>query len=104
MAFHKTTGSDENRQFVHPELEDFTKLQEIGADSLQIPENAGRQYASLCLDYNPIHLHSIPAKLFGFKRAIVHGMWVRTNSLATSQSAQRWPIQFLGCRLCSSQG
>ena len=26
-------------------------------------------------DVNPIHLHSLSARLFGFKRAIAHGWW-----------------------------
>ncbi len=39
------------------------------------PTDIGRRYASVGLDYNPIHLSPIPAKLFGFKRHIAHGMW-----------------------------
>lgn len=26
-------------------------------------------------DFNPIHLHPLTAKLFGFERHIIHGMW-----------------------------
>lgn len=36
--------------------------------------NAGREYAKLSGDYNPIHLRRWSAKLFGFKNAIIHGM------------------------------
>ena len=42
---------------------------------IRVPEDMGRKYAALAGDYNPIHLHATTAKLFGFKRAIVHGMW-----------------------------
>ena len=35
----------------------------------------GRRYAPIAGDYNPIHLYPITARLFGFKRPIVHGMW-----------------------------
>jgi acyl dehydratase len=35
----------------------------------------GRSYGRVAGDLNPIHLWPITAKLFGFKRAIVHGMW-----------------------------
>lgn len=42
----------------------------------------GRKYAKVSGDGNPIHLYGITAKLFGFPRAIAHGMW----SLATSVS------------------
>ncbi len=35
----------------------------------------GRRYARLSGDYNPIHLSAATARLFGFRRAIIHGMW-----------------------------
>lgn len=44
-------------------------------ESFHVPSDTGRKYARVSNDYNPHHLHSIPAKLFGFKRAIAHGMW-----------------------------
>lgn len=34
-----------------------------------------RQYAWVSGDYNPIHLSGLSARLFGFKQAIMHGMW-----------------------------
>ena len=40
-----------------------------------IPKDMGRRYAKPSGDFNPIHLSALTAKLFGFKRAIVHGMW-----------------------------
>ncbi len=40
-----------------------------------VPENTGRRYARVTGDYNPIHLCRTLAKLFGFPRHIVHGMW-----------------------------
>jgi len=41
----------------------------------RVPADAGRRYAGVSGDYNPIHLYPLTARLFGFKRAIVHGMW-----------------------------
>jgi hypothetical protein len=35
----------------------------------------GRRYARVSGDYNPIHLSAASARLFGFRRALVHGMW-----------------------------
>ncbi|MBD3587305.1 MaoC family dehydratase [Salinimonas sp. HHU 13199] len=46
----------------------------------------GRQYARLSGDYNPIHLSHSTAAIFGFKRAIAHGMWTLARSV--SQCAQ----------------
>lgn len=34
-----------------------------------------RKYAKLSGDYNPIHIHTVLARLFGFKRPILHGMY-----------------------------
>ncbi len=33
-------------------------------------------------DRNPIHLHPLAAKAFGFPRAIAHGMWTKARCLA----------------------
>ena len=42
----------------------------------------GRRYAKVCGDYNPIHLSAPSARLFGFPKAIAHGMWSKAMSLA----------------------
>ncbi|GAB5452472.1 MAG: MaoC/PaaZ C-terminal domain-containing protein [Halioglobus sp.] len=44
--------------------------------------NLGRQYAAASGDYNPIHLYSLTAKLMGFQRQIVHGMWSKSRCVA----------------------
>jgi acyl dehydratase len=48
----------------------------------RIPADAGRRYAKVSGDVNPIHMSSLAAKAFGFKRAIAHGMWVKARALA----------------------
>jgi acyl dehydratase len=52
------------------------------AAAWRIPDDAGRRYAAVSGDVNPIHLSSLTAKAFGFKRAIAHGMWVKARALA----------------------
>ena len=47
----------------------------------RIPGDAGRRYAKVSGDVNPIHLSGLTAKAFGFKRAIAHGMWVKGRVL-----------------------
>lgn len=42
----------------------------------------GRRYASVSGDRNPIHMHDLTAKAFGFPRAIAHGMWTKARCLA----------------------
>jgi acyl dehydratase len=47
-----------------------------------LPEDLGRRYGRVSGDYNPIHMYSWTAKAFGFKRAIIHGMWSLARSVA----------------------
>jgi len=42
----------------------------------------GRRYAAVSGDRNPIHMHDLTAKAFGFPRAIAHGMWTKARCLA----------------------
>jgi len=42
----------------------------------------GRRYGRVSRDYNPIHMYPWTAKAFGFKRAIIHGMWSLARSLS----------------------
>ena len=42
----------------------------------------GRRYARITGDVNPIHLHPLSARLFGFPSAIAHGMWSAARCVA----------------------
>lgn len=53
--------------------------------SFTAPADIGRRYARVGRDYNPIHLAPLPAKLFGFKRHIAHGMWSLAHCAALLQ-------------------
>lgn len=44
--------------------------------------DVGRRYGAVSGDRNPIHLHPLGARLFGFPRAIAHGMWTVARCLA----------------------
>jgi len=43
-------------------------------------KDTGLRFAAVVADYNPIHLYPWSAKLFGFKRAIAHGMFVAAKT------------------------
>lgn len=47
-----------------------------------LPADMGRRYAKVSGDWNPIHLHPWSARLFGFKRPIMHGWWLLARALA----------------------
>jgi hypothetical protein len=48
----------------------------------RVPDDIGRRYARVSGDHNPIHLHRLSARMFGFRRAIAHGMWSMARCLA----------------------
>lgn len=48
---------------------------------VQVPESCGRRYAAIAGDLNPIHQRAWMARLFGFRRAIVHGTWTLARAL-----------------------
>ncbi|MCX4964010.1 MaoC/PaaZ C-terminal domain-containing protein [Streptomyces sp. NBC_00654] len=48
----------------------------------RLPGDLGRRYGAASGDRNPIHLYPLTARLFGFPRAIAHGMWTVARCLA----------------------
>lgn len=64
-------------------------LSAMGAQyaAVKVPENQGRKYAKVSNDYNPIHLYAQTAKMFGFKQAIVHGMWTAAKTLSIVEAS-----------------
>ena len=50
--------------------------------SFKADSHIGRRYGRVSGDLNPIHLSALSAKLFGFRRAIAHGMWTQARALA----------------------
>ena len=68
-------------------------------DNWKAPADIGRRYARAAGDYNPIHLSAPSAKLFGFPRAIAHGLWNKARSLAAL--GERLPASAIGSRCAS---
>lgn len=68
-----------------PQLQTYANTCEF-----QVPESTGRQYAAVSGDRNPIHLHSLSARLFGFPRAIAHGMWSKARILGLLEQQSDW--------------
>ncbi|MET7988098.1 MULTISPECIES: MaoC/PaaZ C-terminal domain-containing protein [unclassified Streptomyces] len=48
----------------------------------RLAPDVGRRYGAVSGDRNPIHLHPLTARLFGFPGAIAHGMWTVARCLA----------------------
>jgi len=71
--------------------------------SWEVPGNMGRRFAKVSGDVNPIHLSNLTAKMFGFKKAIVHGVWSMSRTMAEletllskddSQKAHKLEVEF----------
>jgi acyl dehydratase len=62
------------------------QLGEFGPLSCQAQFSAkadiGRRYGAVSGDRNPIHLSALSARMFGFRRAIAHGMWTKARALS----------------------
>ena len=62
---------------------DLPSAEELpAAATWSLAGDLGRRYGSVSGDLNPIHIHPVSAKLFGFKSAIAHGMWTQAHCLA----------------------
>jgi len=57
-----------------------------------LPADAGRRYAAITGDRNPIHLSRLAAKAFGFPRAIAHGMYLHARALAAGTPGVAAPL------------
>jgi acyl dehydratase len=67
--------------------------EDLGASAeWRLAGDLGRRYAAVSGDRNPIHLHPLTARAFGFPRPIAHGMWSLARSL--SQLEGRTPEAF----------
>ncbi len=68
----------------------------------RVRADTGRRYARASGDHNPIHLYSVTALPFGYRRPIAHGMWTlarcvaamagRMPAAATVEAAFKLPI------------
>jgi hypothetical protein len=74
-------GGDEHAEADSPP--DVSNLSRRAVVQLRFGEDAGRRYASVSGDVNPIHLHALSARTLGFDRAIAHGMFSYARVLAS---------------------
>lgn len=59
---------------------------------------AGRRYARLSGDWNPIHLYGWSARLMGMRAPIIHGMHTLASSCAALESAVGRHVTGIACR------
>lgn len=61
---------------------------------IEVQEDIGRRYAFVSGDFNPIHLHPLSARAFGFPKAIAHGMWTKARALAAIARSFELPAAY----------
>ncbi len=54
----------------------------------------GWRHARVSGDYNPIHLHPLTARPFGYRRPIAHGMWTIARCVASLPPTHRVRAEF----------
>jgi len=57
-----------------------------GRITWRLAGDAGRRYAAVSGDHNPIHLYPLTAKALGFPRQIAHGMWSLARCVAALEN------------------
>ncbi|WNG25405.1 acyl dehydratase [Cystobacter fuscus] len=65
-----------------PDPEEEARFASSRTEHWTVREDTGRRYALASGDFNPIHLHALTARPFGFSRAIAHGMWTVGRGVA----------------------
>ena len=94
----KPSAAPVKKDFAAP---DPTAVWQLGVD-------AGRAYAAVSGDFNPIHLSVLSAKALGMRRSIAHGMYLAARALADVGAVRgdsfSWDVDFdapvfLPCRV-----
>ncbi|TDT37302.1 acyl dehydratase [Streptomyces sp. BK208] len=82
LARHRTTANPQGTTAT-PQGADATATGPLPVRARwRLAGDVGRRYGAASGDRNPIHLHPLTARLFGFPRAIAHGMWTVARCLA----------------------
>jgi hypothetical protein len=75
-------------------------VEDIGDDAVErfafdVNGWTGKKFGLLSKDINPIHMSSVLAKIFGFKRDLVHGMWslARVSSSLIEKGDMAGPLR-----------
>ncbi|MGH4032413.1 MaoC family dehydratase [Actinomycetota bacterium Odt1-20B] len=95
LARHKTSGPAREPVPAQDPVKEATPAKEAVPARAEwpLPADLGRRYATASGDHNPIHLHPLTARLFGFPRAIAHGMWTVARCLAEYGTSGPEPVR-----------
>lgn len=75
---------EEHPDAVDPQPPELEVLEQVRSGPVwRVPEGTGRRFAAIGGDWNPIHLHALTARAFGFPTAIAHGMYSYSRVVAS---------------------
>lgn len=87
IAKRKSNGTKKKKKQVLEPLKDNGEL-------IKLSKKQATRYAGISGDYNPIHVSTLAAKLFGFKNRIMHG-WYLVSLAAKRMEDRNGPLKFL---------
>lgn len=61
----------------------------------QLGSGMGRRYARISGDFNPIHLHPLVSRWFGFDKPIIHGMYMMARAQAELERQQSKAVTYI---------
>lgn len=61
----------------------------------QLGSGMGRRYARISGDFNPIHLHPLVSRWFGFEKPIIHGMYMMARAQAELEKRQQKAVTYI---------
>jgi acyl dehydratase len=80
LARRKSTRTEGARSGPKPPKDETPPA--VQTTSWRADADIGRRYAAVSGDYNLIHITDLTARLFGFNRAIAHGLWSLARTAA----------------------
>ncbi len=79
-------GNDKEPSAEGSSGEDAPRAGTRTAETWRIPRSTGFRYALASGDHNPIHVHSIPARISGLPGVVAPGMWTKARALASVEA------------------
>jgi acyl dehydratase len=90
VSEYRIPGKSSRKPAGQPRPETFPET--FVQESWAFDKSRCRRYAMISSDFNPIHLSSLLARAFGFRRAIAHGMYSIGRAAVSIEHHTRRPL------------
>ena len=92
LQFMKINGVPVRPQKVEETGNDETDWLHAKSVPVDLSVESPRAWAAICKDYNPIHMSTFAAKIFGFPGKIAHGNFALASAVAQLESMKEFSI------------